>query len=210
MGKRENNAKRQRKLILRAAAALFSKKGYHKASVGEIAERAGVGKGTIYLYFADKAQLFAATVTEGMEEIIGGLRAELESDLPFRVHFQRLVERHVALYLQHEDLTGIFHREMSNGIDRQTLKKIEEVRRRYVDFLADTLADGHRRGYIKAIDFHLAAVGVVGLVDVLCSDYWKNERPLDRGEIAATVYSLLSTGLTAPEKAAPAARGKTR
>ncbi len=198
MGKRENNARRQRAIILRAAAALFAKKGYHKASVGEIAERAGVGKGTIYLYFKDKSQLFAATVTEGMEAIIGQLRAELESDLPFREHFRRLVERHVALHLQHEDLIGIFHRELSNGIDRQTRKKIEDVRRRYVDFLAETLADGHRRGYIKAIDFHLAAVGVVGLIDVLCNEYWKNERPADRREIGVTIYSLLSTGLTAP------------
>ena len=44
--------------ILEAAALVFSEKGYHQARVEEIAVQAGIGKGTVYEYFASKLELF--------------------------------------------------------------------------------------------------------------------------------------------------------
>ena len=44
--------------ILEAALEIFSQKGFHPATTDEIAERAGVGKGTLYRYFETKDKLF--------------------------------------------------------------------------------------------------------------------------------------------------------
>jgi len=53
--------------IVREALKLFSKKGYAAASVREIAEKAGIGKGTIYEYFNTKADLFLAATRYWMD-----------------------------------------------------------------------------------------------------------------------------------------------
>lgn len=56
---------RKRMRIVEAATEVFIQYGYRKANVDEVAERAGVAKGTIYLYFKNKAELLlAATVEE--------------------------------------------------------------------------------------------------------------------------------------------------
>lgn len=200
MGIREENNKKQRGAILAAAVCVFSQKGFHKAKVDEIAKRAGVGKGTIYLYFDDKSQLFAAAVAEGIETIISQLREELESDLPFLQHLERLVEKNVSLYLKYGDLTKIFHSEISNGITRKTRIQIEEVRNRYIEFIADTLEDGHRRGYIRGVDFNLAAVGIVGFLDSLCNHQLRNKDRVDKESLHDTIFKMLTMGLVEKNK----------
>lgn len=54
---------RRRRQILEAATELFVSQGYRKTSVDEIAERAGIAKGTIYLYYKNKNQLFFGAVS---------------------------------------------------------------------------------------------------------------------------------------------------
>lgn len=49
-----------REMVIQAAIAVFAERGYQGATMDEIARRAGVGKGTPYLHFADKADLFYA------------------------------------------------------------------------------------------------------------------------------------------------------
>lgn len=55
---------RKRLMIVGAAAELFIGQGYRKTSVDQVAERAGVAKGTVYLYFKTKAELLLAAIIE--------------------------------------------------------------------------------------------------------------------------------------------------
>jgi len=199
MGRREEKAKKQRAAITAAAVSVFSKKGFHRASVEEIARKAGVGKGTIYLYFDDKSRLFAAAVAEGIENIIRELKVTLELDLRFPLHLKKLMERNVELYLEYGDLTKIFTNELSSGLEKKVRAEIEAVREHYIEFLADTLKYGHERGYLRQIDFRLAAIAMLGTLDSLCNHTLKN-RDVDRDKLLETVYALLMTGLVAEDK----------
>jgi AcrR family transcriptional regulator len=55
--------------ILAAARQVFARYGYNAARVDEIADAAGVAKGTIYLYFPSKREIFLATLRQGVEEL---------------------------------------------------------------------------------------------------------------------------------------------
>ena len=55
----------RRKIILEEAARLFSAKRFDEVLMDYIAQQAGVGKGTIYTYFADKEELYFAVVFKG-------------------------------------------------------------------------------------------------------------------------------------------------
>ena len=57
MGKVEINKKQKKDALLNAAFDIFTNIGINKASISEIVEKAGVAKGTFYLYFADKYDL---------------------------------------------------------------------------------------------------------------------------------------------------------
>jgi AcrR family transcriptional regulator len=70
--------------ICAAALDVFAEKGFAAARLDEIAKRAGVSKGTLYLYFADKEQLFRAVVRNSIAPNVEAITAAVASvDLPF-------------------------------------------------------------------------------------------------------------------------------
>ena len=66
--------------ILEAALEVFSQKGFHTATTDEIAERAGVGKGTLYRYFETKEKLFAELVRLRLDELERKAGAIIDGD----------------------------------------------------------------------------------------------------------------------------------
>ena len=70
--------------ICSAALEVFAEKGFAAARLEEIARRAGVSKGTLYLYFKDKAELFRAVVRDTIAPNIDAIRTTMAAaDLPF-------------------------------------------------------------------------------------------------------------------------------
>ncbi len=64
--------------VLDAALTVFVERGYAAASLDEVARRAGVSKGTLYLYYANKAELFKAVVRQSLISSIDAARARTE------------------------------------------------------------------------------------------------------------------------------------
>jgi AcrR family transcriptional regulator len=92
-------AKRTR--LIAAAAAAFSRVGFDRASVDDIAASAGVAKGTVYLYFASKGELFLATLEE-LREQGGAGEADVEGGP--EAALRRLIRRQLALAAASPDL----------------------------------------------------------------------------------------------------------
>jgi len=84
----ETSEKRQE--ILNAALELITEHGFHGAPIAAIAQRAGVGAGTIYRYFANKDILITELFQELHDRICAGLLAGYEVEKPFRERFFHL------------------------------------------------------------------------------------------------------------------------
>lgn len=79
-----------RHLIIDAAVRLIAERGFSATSVDEIAEAAGVAKGSVYYNFGSKAELFAAILTQGVGRLTVALRTALD-DGPQATPVARLV-----------------------------------------------------------------------------------------------------------------------
>ena len=77
---REESRSVTRSRLLDAAAALFAEKGFHGASLDEIADRAGYSRGAVYSNFADKDELFLALFDERTDAAIRGITELLHSN----------------------------------------------------------------------------------------------------------------------------------
>src|SRR5437660_12898249 len=75
----------RRAAILAAALEEFTARGYEGARLDDVAKRAGVAKGTIYLYFADKESLFRELVRSMVSPVLGVLEQLREVDMPARM-----------------------------------------------------------------------------------------------------------------------------
>src|SRR5213593_4243507 len=63
--------------ILEAARKIFAKKGFHDATVDDIANAAGVAKGTVYLYYRSKQEVYIAALKFGISQMYSALIEEV-------------------------------------------------------------------------------------------------------------------------------------
>src|SRR5262249_27509142 len=82
----------RREAILEAALDEFSARGFAGARLEDVAKRAGVAKGTIYLYFAEKEALFEVLVRFKIGRVRSALAGALEGELPLRALIDRAME----------------------------------------------------------------------------------------------------------------------
>src|SRR5258708_27332051 len=90
-GRIQRSAKR-REAILAAALDEFSARGFAATRLDDVAQRAGVAKGTIYLHFEDKESLFQELIRSMLHPLVGAVEAAPATDLPFPVVAERMLD----------------------------------------------------------------------------------------------------------------------
>ena len=93
--RKEKEKEARKKDILEVATVLFSEKGYHEVKVDEIAEKVGLSKGTIYLYYENKEALFHSIILKKTKM----LELQLESSINTEDSFIRSLESFVHTFL---------------------------------------------------------------------------------------------------------------
>lgn len=184
-----------RQKILDAAVSVFSKSGYHKASMDEIANAAGVAKGTLYYNFPSKAELFKALVTEGLDFIINEVQKEINSNLPINEQLKRVLDKNIDLYLQYSELATIFLNEITSGLDEEIISEITQLKERYLKFIANLLKEGNKYGIIVPANYELVAAGIIGMLDSSCKYYLKNKDKYELTEIRDSMFKVIFSGL---------------
>ena len=94
-GGRAQKAAARRQAILAAALDEFSARGFAATRLDDVAKRAGVAKGTIYLHFADKEALFQDIVRTMVVPLVMNLAAVPSGDMPTRALLERMLEMFV-------------------------------------------------------------------------------------------------------------------
>jgi TetR/AcrR family transcriptional regulator len=98
--RREREKEERRQSILQAAREVFFESGFHRATVDDVAERAEVSKGTVYLYFESKETILAFLLLEGLCELVGELEQAyaVESSLPADERLRRLGRAYLQFF----------------------------------------------------------------------------------------------------------------
>jgi AcrR family transcriptional regulator len=91
-GTRAKRSAERRDAILAAALDEFAARGFAATRLEDVAKRADVAKGTIYLHFADKETLFQELVRLELSPVVGALERASHADIPFRQVTDQLIE----------------------------------------------------------------------------------------------------------------------
>lgn len=137
MGRRamsDEQKEARRRTILDAAARLFQATSYDDVAVSQVAKEAGIAKGTVYLYFGTKEELFLALLTQSFEgwfdEIDAGLAAN-ENTCSIET-FVALVGDSLASRPHFIRLVAIVHTILERNIDYETARAFKVMLRRRV------------------------------------------------------------------------------
>jgi len=120
--RREREKEERRQSILRAARTVFFEHGFHGATVDNVAERAEVSKGTVYLYFESKETILAHLLLEGLDELVGELEEAFAAGdpLPADERLRRLGWAYLRFF-QQEPTYFRFLMAMDRGRFRETV-----------------------------------------------------------------------------------------
>jgi AcrR family transcriptional regulator len=91
-GARAKRSAERRRAILGAALQEFAARGFAATRLDDVARRAKVAKGTIYLHFADKETLFQELIRSELSPVVGALEHASHADLPVRLLAEQLIE----------------------------------------------------------------------------------------------------------------------
>jgi len=149
-----NPDKKQR--IMQAAEHLFRTRQFHEITLDEIAGRAGIGKGTIYLYFSDKDDLFFQTAVAGYDEMCELLRENAEEGVSFREGLLRTCETISTFFRQRRPLfrliltEGEHAAQCGGSLRKRWLERRESMREAVAAIVARGIASGDVHSMLSA------------------------------------------------------------
>lgn len=154
--------------ILDAGLAVFAEHGYHRASVAHIVEKAGVARGTFYLYFPSKRELFDAVLDALIRELEAGIR---RVDMSPGAPPPMAQLRQNALWLlnlprSRPELLQVLLWE-AVGVDHASDEKLASLHERMFELTRRSLVTGQRLGLVRDLDLDIAAHALVGAVKEL-------------------------------------------
>jgi TetR/AcrR family fatty acid metabolism transcriptional regulator len=208
MARRRSDDKRSR--ILLAAVKVFARRGYFASRVADVARRAGVADGTIYLYFRNKEDILVSLFDEVMSEHLEGKRREVEprADAPTRL--RAIAERHLGLLGRNRELAIVFQvelRQSTKFMERFTASWLQD----YFALVDEVIGLGQREGSLRAeLPRKLVVKALFGMLDETVTSWILSGKRYELRQLAAPVVDLLLRGAgsaAAARTRAPLARG---
>lgn len=197
----------KRRRILLAATELFIQQGYRKTSVDEVAQAAGVAKGTVYLYFKNKADLLLHCIALEKLQFVGGIMDVLKGDLSSREKLRAYI-REVFILVNRMPLVSRLMQgdaELINamedmGIGAGNQLKAIDLQAAFFGFLVRRAVGPTRLAREEIEDRAKVLVGLMYSAGFMDDERITGGLPLER--YASILADMLIDGIAAP----PAAR----
>src|SRR5450432_1312072 len=155
----------RRLAILRAARTVFARQGYSDTVVDDIAAEAGIAKGTLYLYFPSKEQIYLAALLEDARKLDRLTRESMAAAATWHDKLRAYMEVKLHYFEAHQDFVRIYLTEFRNmcmqgkPVDSELHHLIQQGEAQ----LAQVFAAAAATGEVRAVDPELAALTVSDL-----------------------------------------------
>ena len=184
----------RREAILHAALDEFSARGFAAARLDDVAKRAGVAKGTIYLHFRDKEALFQEIVRSLMGPFVGTLEGVFAAEVPLRAITDQIVELFIreVFGTRRKDIIRLI---MTEGPRFPKLAEFyyREVLSRVLGAARTRLARGVERGEIHhaALARFPQLVAAPAMLAIIWTGLFDRFEPLDVRELLRAHMNIL-------------------
>jgi AcrR family transcriptional regulator len=197
---REARSAARREAILSAALDEFSERGFAAARLDDVAKRANVAKGTIYLYFRDKEALFQELIRSMLTPVIGTVESLGAADLPIGMLADRIVDIFVreVYETRRKDVIRLM---IAEGRRFPNLAEFyyREVLSRIIAAMRALLTRAAARGEVPAgLAEFPQLIAAPGLIAIVWSGLFERFEPLDVRALMKTHIELLLRPRSAP------------
>jgi len=187
------------RLIIEAAIEKFSEKGFTKTTMQEIAESAGVGKGTIYRFFESKEEMVSALVEDAIAEVTSRIKSAIAEITEPVEQLKTVIDVELEYYAENRNLSKFLAREVW-GFQSKFEDHIRNIRANQGKIVEDIIRQGVGQGDIKAVDPETAAAAFEGMILATTVHWFMFRESFPTVKIRETFVKMALEGLLIREK----------
>lgn len=140
-GKRERRKIATRAELIAAGTRLFGANGLYEARIEDLTTSAGIAKGTLYSYFADKDELIRSVVSTGFAELEQHVARRVQGGRAEEPLLRGVIRAHLTFFAEHPDLMRVFHQIRGMlKFDRPAWRPLRASLTAYLERLASILS----------------------------------------------------------------------
>jgi TetR/AcrR family fatty acid metabolism transcriptional regulator len=193
-----------RSAIVRCATEVFSEREFHEVLTDDIAQRLGIGKGTIYRYFRSKEELYLAAIGDGLNGLHAAVTAVLQQDAPLETTIETVVRTMIAYFWHQRDFFVLMHR-LEPKLKARERADWQQRRTQVVTMIRRVLERAAARGEIARINARLGVEVLFGMIRSVCVYRAESDRPEELTRLVTSIFLRGVTGRVQPkaERARP-------
>jgi AcrR family transcriptional regulator len=192
----------KRDAILDAARAAFSRNGYERASVEDIAVQAGIAKGTLYLYFKSKEELYLAALTRDLRALADKGRAGMEKAATLRGKMLAFLQVRLEYARSHEEFLRIYLAEYGSLFVKPGLQgELRRLARANLRYVAKVVEEAAARREIPPVPAGAVAMALFAISRGLIEARILGWKELQASDDAGFAVDLLWRGIGGSAKA---------
>lgn len=150
--------------LLTAARAVFGKKGFHDASIEEIAEMAEVAKGTVYLYYKSKKDLYLEALRFGIESLVKELKARADNPGSCLETLRVLTHTKIVFFEENRDFFRIYYSELGKlPAHPAGISLVRDLYTEQAQVFEGVLREGIKRREVRSLHIEKTAFAIADL-----------------------------------------------
>lgn len=178
---------------------VIARKGMAAATMQEIADEAGVAKGTIYLYFRDRDELVEKTFDTAIHHLMSRIDAALEADLGFEEKIRAVMAAKFSFFSENREFFRLYiSLRMPEGTperQRRQKKNCQPQYRERAQRLAAILEQAMERGEIRRVDAYKLAVFIIEGSTAIILERLTQESPGDEATDVDLIAGVIFDGV---------------
>ncbi|MGI8991409.1 MAG: TetR/AcrR family transcriptional regulator [Bryobacteraceae bacterium] len=183
--------------ILEAARRVFAEKGFNAATVDDVADAARVAKGTLYLYFKSKRDIYLAALKQGIEAINEETHRRVEEERTIQDKLRTFIDTRVRYFEENGDFFKIYHSEFSNILlcPTQVPEDFRDLYLQQVKALEKILRNAAKHGKIRNLPVNSLALTIYDMTRALIVQRLLGGRNTGMDEDVEFLFDLIWKGM---------------
>jgi AcrR family transcriptional regulator len=189
----------KRQHIMGSALNMFLRKGYQETKIKDIAEEAGIGKGTIYEYFDSKedlgVQLYEWINIIAETQMINELSVIDDPLERLRVYVLYIMDTHIRFSNFHNFVFGLWADVTRKRMEMDESDELDKALHESMSSLRSVLRYGMEKGVLRVVDIDETAILLFSAIDGICLHIEIGLREYTTEELSWKIVDLLMAGI---------------
>ncbi|MDQ0339573.1 TetR/AcrR family fatty acid metabolism transcriptional regulator [Caldalkalibacillus uzonensis] len=168
----------KRQKILDSAFAVFTKKGYQQTKVDEVAQLAGIGKGTVYLYFPSKEELLREMLKAMIKKNLSELKKRMSEEEHPLAKLKVMYATHASLLQENPSLAQLHIHDFA-FVNEAFRAWLEQEKADFMAYIARIVEAGIKTEEFRPVNPNLAAALIISCLSVFLPPYGSDTFSVD-------------------------------